>query len=74
MSQQRTEAAIAAGYFDREIAPVTVTVKKQPVVISKDEFPKSGTTVEQLAKLKTVFLQVKFELSPLLHVMQGYYS
>ncbi|XP_071642674.1 acetyl-CoA acetyltransferase, cytosolic isoform X1 [Temnothorax longispinosus] len=54
-SQQKAEVAIGAGYFDKEIVPVTIAGKKEPVVVSKDEFPKFGTTTEKLAKLKPAF-------------------
>ncbi|KAG5319416.1 THIC protein, partial [Pseudoatta argentina] len=55
-SQQKAEIAINAGYFDKEIVPVTVTTKKETFVMSKDEFPKFGTTKEKLAKLKPAFI------------------
>ncbi|XP_018312604.1 acetyl-CoA acetyltransferase, cytosolic [Mycetomoellerius zeteki] len=55
-SQQRTEIAINAGYFDKEIVPVTITTKKEVFVVSKDEYPKFGTTTEKLAKLKPTFI------------------
>lgn len=62
-SQQKAELAINAGYFNKEIVPVTIASKQQ-VVISKDEFPKFGTTTEKLAKLKTVFKPVyKYHVS-----------
>ncbi|XP_012530396.1 acetyl-CoA acetyltransferase, cytosolic [Monomorium pharaonis] len=54
-SQQKTEVAINAGYFEKEIIPVTIASKKESVVVSKDEFPKFGTTMEKLAKLKPAF-------------------
>ena len=54
-SQQKAEAALAAGRFDDEIVPVPVKVKKQIVEFKKDEFPKAGVTVESLAKLKGAF-------------------
>jgi len=54
-SQQKAEIAINAGYFDTEIIPVTIAGKKESIVVSKDEFPKFGTTVEKLAKLKPAF-------------------
>lgn len=57
-SQQRTEIAINAGYFDKEIVPVTITTKKEVFVVSKDEYPKFGTTTEKLAKLKPTFIPV----------------
>ncbi len=51
-SQQKCEAAIAAGKFDEEIVPVKVKVKKDIVDFVKDEGPRPGTTVETLANLK----------------------
>jgi len=57
-SQQKAEIAINAGYFDKEIVPVNVTTKKETFVMSKDEFPKFGTTAEKLAKLKPTFIPV----------------
>ncbi len=54
-SQQKTEAAQAAGRFDDEIVPVMIKVKKQDVEFKKDEFPRAGTTAEALSKLKGAF-------------------
>ena len=51
-SQQKCEAAIAAGKFDDEIVPVPVKVKKDTVMFAKDEGPRPGTTAESLSKLK----------------------
>ena len=51
-SQQKCEAAIAAGKFDDEIVPVPVKVKKEIVEFTKDEGPRAGTTVETLSKLR----------------------
>lgn len=51
-SQQKCEAAMAAGKFDEEIVPVPVKVKKEMVDFVKDEGPRPGTTVEVLSKLK----------------------
>ena len=51
-SQQKTEAAQAAGRFDDEIVPVMVKVKKEMVEFKKDEFPKAGVTAEGIAKLQ----------------------
>ena len=47
-SQQKTEAAQAAGRFDDEIVPVPVKVKKEIVEFKKDEFPRAGSTPEFL--------------------------
>jgi acetyl-CoA C-acetyltransferase len=55
-SQARAERAVASGVFDREIVPVEVPQKKgAPLVISRDEYPRAGTTVEKLAALKAAF-------------------
>ena len=54
-SQQKTEAAQAAGRFDDEIVPVPEKVKKEIVEFKKDEFPRAGSTVEGLAKLRGAF-------------------
>ncbi|MBA2549446.1 MAG: 3-oxoadipyl-CoA thiolase [Burkholderiaceae bacterium] len=52
-SQQRYSAAHANGFFNEEIAPVTVSGRKGEAVISKDEHPRE-TTLDALAKLKGV--------------------
>ena len=53
-SQLKAVAAQKAGYFDAEIAPVTIAQKKgDPIVVSKDEHPRE-TSLEALAKLKGV--------------------
>ena len=57
-SQQKVEAAMTAGYFSKEIIPVTVPTGKEPIIVDKDEYPKFGTTVESLQKLKPAFLEV----------------
>lgn len=54
-SQQRAEAAIKAGVFKDEIAPVTIKQKKQEIVFDTDEFPRAGTTVETLSALRPAF-------------------
>ena len=53
-SQQRTAAAIEAGYFAEEIVPVVIKTKKGEIVVDKDEHPRPDTTAETLAKLKPV--------------------
>ena len=54
-SQQRAGAAIAAGYFAEEIAPVTYAGGKAgPITVDKDEHPRPETTLEGLAKLKPI--------------------
>ena len=54
-SQQKAEAAQAAGRFDDEIVPVPVKVKKDIVEFKKDEYPKAGVTAEGIAKLRGAF-------------------
>jgi len=55
-SQARAERAVASGVFDREIVPVHVPQRKgAPIVVSRDEYPRAGTTVDKLAALKTAF-------------------
>ena len=55
-SQVRAESAIREGRFKEEIVPVAVPGKKGEVrAIDTDEYPRPGTTVEALAKLKPAF-------------------
>jgi acetyl-CoA C-acetyltransferase len=55
-SQARAEAAIHGGRFKAEIVPVPVPQKKgQPKLVDTDEYPRPGTTVEALARLKPAF-------------------
>ncbi|NYZ12430.1 acetyl-CoA C-acetyltransferase [Azospirillum sp. RWY-5-1] len=54
-SQQKAEAAQKEGRFKDEITPVTIKTRKGETVIDSDEYPKHGTTVETLAKLRPAF-------------------
>ncbi len=55
-SHQKAVAAIEAGKFKAEIAPVEIKGRKGEVqVVDTDEGPRRDTTVESLAKLKPVF-------------------
>ena len=54
-SQQKAEAAMKAGKFKDEIVPVTIKGRKGDTVVDADEYPKHGTTVETLAKLRPAF-------------------
>jgi acetyl-CoA C-acetyltransferase len=54
-SQQKAEAAQKAGKFKDEITPVTVKTRKGDVVVDTDEYPKHGTTLDVIAKLKPAF-------------------
>jgi len=54
-SQQRAEAAMAAGILAEEIVPVVVPQRRgDPVVVISDEHPRPGSTLEGLAKLKPI--------------------
>jgi acetyl-CoA C-acetyltransferase len=66
ISQTRAVAAQESGHFDKEIIPVTVPAHKDTdkegneidvpeTVVSKDDGPRPGTTLEKLAALKPVF-------------------
>jgi acetyl-CoA C-acetyltransferase len=68
LSQQRAVAARDSGHFDPEIVPVTVPAHTEPAadgseqpvevaetVVSRDDGPRPGTTVEGLGKLKPAF-------------------
>ncbi len=54
-SQLKAEAAMKADKFAQEIVSVVVPNKKGDITVSKDEYPKFGSTVEGLAKLKPAF-------------------
>jgi acetyl-CoA C-acetyltransferase len=54
-SQQKAEAAQKAGRFKDEIVPVVIKGRKGDVVVDSDEFPRHGTTIEVLAKLRPAF-------------------
>lgn len=54
-SQQKCEAAIAAGKFKDEIVPVEVKTKKATIVVDTDEGPRKGVTAESLSKLRPAF-------------------
>ncbi len=54
-SQQKCKAAQDAGFFAREIAPVTLKTRKGETVFDTDEHPRGDTTLETLAKLKAPF-------------------
>ncbi|KQY38888.1 MULTISPECIES: acetyl-CoA C-acetyltransferase [Nocardia] len=51
-SQNRAEEAIKAGFFEREITPVTLP---DGTIVSKDDGPRAGVTYEAVSQLKPVF-------------------
>jgi len=55
-SQRKAAAAIGAGHFEREIIPIDVANKQETVQFKVDEYPRDGTTVDTLAKLRPAFL------------------
>jgi acetyl-CoA C-acetyltransferase len=66
ISQGRAVEAVASGHFDREIVPVTVPAHKDvdregneidvpETIVSKDDGPRAGTTIEKLSALAPVF-------------------
>lgn len=54
-SQQRAANAIEQGYFKEQIAPFEIKTRKGSVVFDTDEHPKTNSTMQALAKLRTVF-------------------
>jgi acetyl-CoA C-acetyltransferase len=54
-SQNKAEAAQKAGRFKDEIAPVTIKTRKGDVVVDSDEYPRHGTTIEAVGKLRPAF-------------------
>ncbi len=52
ISQNRAVAARDSGHFDREIVPVTTP---DGAIVTRDDGPRPGTTLEKLAELKPVF-------------------
>ncbi|WP_138203932.1 acetyl-CoA C-acetyltransferase [Haloimpatiens lingqiaonensis] len=54
-SQQKAEKAIEEGKFKDEIVPIVIKNRKGDIIFDKDEFPRYGTTIETLARLKPAF-------------------
>jgi 3-oxoadipyl-CoA thiolase len=55
-SQQKVEKAIRNGFFDDELCTVSIPQrKKDPVLFSKDEFPRPNSSMESLSGLRAVF-------------------
>ncbi|MDF2503800.1 acetyl-CoA C-acetyltransferase [Clostridium sp.] len=55
-SQLKAEAAIKDGKFKDEIVPVEIPQRKgDPKIFDTDEFPRFGTTIEALGKLRPAF-------------------
>jgi acetyl-CoA C-acetyltransferase len=59
-TQRRTASARAAGRFNDEIAPVSVTdARGATTIVSADEHPRPETTIDSLRKLPLVFGEVE---------------
>jgi len=54
-SQNKAEAAQKSGRFKDEITPVTIKTHKGDVVVDADEYPKHGTTLDAISKLRPAF-------------------
>ena len=54
-SQSRAEAAQKTGRFKDEIVPVKIATRKGDVMVESDEYPRHGTTLEALQKLRPAF-------------------
>jgi acetyl-CoA C-acetyltransferase len=54
-SQNKAEAAQKGGKFKDEITPVTIKTRKGDVTVDSDEYPKHGTTLDAMGKLRPAF-------------------
>lgn len=55
VSQQRAARAVAEGRFDEQIVPIEISTRKGNVTFATDENIRDEVTLEQLAKMKSVF-------------------
>ena len=57
-SQQRMANAMEEGYFEEQIVPIKIPVRKgDPITFDKDEHPRPNTTMEALSKLPPAFVR-----------------
>ncbi|MCU0818317.1 MAG: acetyl-CoA C-acetyltransferase [Beijerinckiaceae bacterium] len=56
-SQNKAEAAQKAGKFKDEIVAHTVKTRKGDVVVDSDEYPRHGSTLDAMAKLRPAFIK-----------------
>lgn len=55
-SQNKAEAAVTSGRFEDEIVNIEIPQRKgEPVIFKDDEFPRFGSTAENLGKLRPAF-------------------
>ena len=55
LSQKKASTAIEKGKFSNEIVPITIKTRKEEKVFDTDEFVRSSTNLESLAKLRPAF-------------------
>lgn len=55
-SQTKAIAAVDNGLFDKEIVPITIRLRREELVVNKDEYPNRTTSAEKLAKLRPAFI------------------
>lgn len=55
LSHQRALDAARKGIFSKEIVPVTIETRRGPVIVDRDEHPRTDLTAEKLAGMRTVF-------------------
>ena len=55
LSHERAVAAMEAGRFQAEIAPVEIKTRRGVTVVDKDEHPRAGLSLEKLAALRPAF-------------------
>ncbi|MCA3650091.1 MAG: acetyl-CoA C-acyltransferase, partial [Methylobacterium sp.] len=56
-SQNKAEAAQKAGKFKDEIVSHTVKTRKGDVLVDSDEYPRHGSTLDAMAKLRPAFIK-----------------
>src|SRR5947207_9310362 len=54
-SQNKAEAAQKSGRFKDEIVPITIKSRKGDMLVDADEYPRHGTTIETVSKLRPAF-------------------
>ena len=54
-SQLKAAKAVESGRFKDEIVPVKISTRKGDVLVDTDEYPKAGSTIEGLMKLRPAF-------------------
>ncbi|MGU9956801.1 MAG: acetyl-CoA C-acyltransferase family protein [Arenicellales bacterium WSBS_2016_MAG_OTU3] len=54
-SHKRAANAVDKGYFDEQILPIDIRVKRDTVAFTKDEHVRADVTAESLGKLRPVF-------------------